>query len=198
MATILAERTAEEILAIPPGIVTYEDYAQLPEGAPYQLIEGELVMAPAPIPDHQSVVLDLARALQEFVLARKLGRVLIAPIDVYLGPRNTPQPDVIFITRERLHIVGDKKIEGAPDIVIEVLSPGTAYYDLRKKKRIYEAAGVREYWIVDLLEKSIEVFVLENNAYTLFHRVEIEGGVKSKVLPQFALDLKNVFIPWDD
>ena len=132
------------------------------------------------------------------MLAHKSGRVFAAPIDVYLGPRNTPQPDVIFIARERLHIVGDKKIEGAPDIVIEVLSPGTAYYDLRKKKRVYEAAGVAEYWIVDLLEKSIEVFALENNAYALFHRVEIEGGVKSKVLPQLALDLKSVFIPWDD
>lgn len=198
MATILVERTVEEILAMPAGTVTYADYAQLPEGAPYQLIEGELVMAPAPIPDHQDVVGNIFSELRAFVLARKFGRVFASPIDVYLGPHNTPQPDIIFIARERQHIVGDKKIEGAPDIVIEVLSPVTAYYDLKKKKRIYEVAGVREYWIVDLVEKSVEVFALENNVYSLFHRAEIEGGVKSKVLPQLALDLKSVFIPWDD
>lgn len=198
MSTTFAERTVEEILALSPGSVTYEDYAQLPEGAPYQLIQGELVMAPAPLPDHQDIVGNIFANLREFARTHSLGKVFVAPIDVYLSSGNTPQPDVIFIKRERLHIIGDTKIEGAPDIVIEVLSPGTAYYDLKKKKRLYEASGVPEYWIVDPLDKSVEVFTLENDAYTLLCRAEILQSVQSRVLPELNLEAKDVFTAWDE
>ena len=197
MATVLEERTEErtleEILALPPGTVTYDDYAQLPEGAPYQLIEGKLIHSPARTPQHQIILVNVAADLHQFARKHQAGRVYLGPIDVFLGPRNTPQPDVIFIRAERLHIIGDKKIEGAPDIVVEVLSPKTAYYDLKKKKKIYEAAGVPEYWIVDPIERSVEVFALEDGAYVLFHRVEGEGVVRSKVLPELSLDLADGF-----
>ena len=128
---------------------TYEDYAQLPEGAPYQLIDGELVMSPSPTPTHQRILFSLSVALHLFVKEHDLGQVLIAPMDVYLSETDTPQPDILFIAKARLEIIGEKYVDGAPDLVMEILSPSTAYYDLKKKKRLYEASGVKEYWIVD-------------------------------------------------
>src|SRR6266542_2906772 len=137
---------------------TYEDYEKLPEGAPYQLIGGELVMTPSPVPYHQSVSRKIEFELIKFVEEKKLGEVFDAPIDVYLSETETYQPDIIFISKDRLRIIGEKKIEAAPDLVIEILSPSTAYYDLKHKRRIYESSGVREYWIVDPMEKSVEVY----------------------------------------
>ena len=198
MPTATTQRTIEQILAMPPGTVTYDDYARLPEGAAYQLIQGELIMAPAPLPTHQDTVGNIFVALTNFAHSRKIGRVFVAPIDVYLGPGDTLQPDVIFISRERFAIIGEKKVEAAPDLVVEVLSPGTAYYDLKKKKRLYEQAGVREYWVVDRLDKSVEVFVLEKHAFTLLQRIEGEGCVVSHILPGLNLDLSDVFTSWND
>lgn len=141
---------------------TYEDYAKLPEGAPYQLIGGELVMTPSPVPYHQIILMKIGTSIANYVMPKNLGLVLFAPIDVYLEEEETYQPDIIFISNKRMNIVGEKKIEGAPDLVIEILSPSTAYYDLRKKYWKYEEYGVKEYWIVDPDGRSVEVYINEN------------------------------------
>ena len=185
MAATLEKRATEKIY-------TYEDYASLPEGAPYQLIEGELVMAAAPLPFHQDIVLNIAAPLRAFVSANNVGKVYIAPIDVYLSDANTYQPDIIFIAKSRLEIIGEAKIEGAPDLVVEILSPSTAYYDLKRKKRIYEETGVLEYWIVDPFEKSIEIY--ENaNGFQLWQQAQEQGAITSKLLSGFELTLEQVF-----
>src|SRR3990167_6684556 len=121
---------------------TYKDYEKLPEGAPYQLIGGELVMTPSPIPYHQEILGNIFYELKRFVEETTRGDVYFSETDIY-------QPDIIFISKDRLNIIGEKKIEGSPDLVIEILSPATAYYDLRIKKDTYEQSGVKEYWIVD-------------------------------------------------
>jgi len=172
---------------------TYADYERLPEGAPYQLIEGELVMSPAPTPDHQSISNRISFELTKVTLEQDLGKVFCAPIDVYLSNTNTYQPDIIFIAQENLKLIGDKKIEGAPDLVIEILSPSTAYYDLKRKRRVYETAGVREYWIVDPFERSIEVYENIGGQFQLFNRAEAEGAAQSKLLPGFQLSLSTAF-----
>ncbi len=179
--------------AVEKKTYTYEDYAQLPEGAPYQLIDGELVMSPAPTPRHQRIARNLARALDGFVEERGLGEIFFAPIDVYLSETDTPQPDILFIAKARLGIIGEKYVDGAPDLVMEILSPSTAYHDLKKKKRLYEASGVKEYWIVDPEAQEIEVYALVEGQFDLFARVAGQGTITSKLLAGFSVDLADVF-----
>ncbi len=179
--------------AVEKKVYTYEDYAQLPEGAPYQLIDGELVMSPAPTPRHQRISQNLNRALDRFVEDHGLGEVYCSPIDVYLSDIDTPQPDILFIAKARLDIIGEKYIEGAPDLVVEILSPSTAYYDLKKKKRLYETSGVKEYWVVDPEAQEIEVYALVEGRFELFAREAEQGVISSKLLGGFSVDLEGVF-----
>jgi Uma2 family endonuclease len=172
---------------------TYEDYAKLPEGAPYQLMGGTLVMTPVSSTYHQIISMKLEVRLANFVIEKDLGIILNAPIDVYFEETETYQPDIIFISKDKLHIIEPQRINGAPDIVIEILSPSTAYYDLRKKLKIYEKHGVREYWIVDPESKSVEVHENKESKFRIVQEVEGEGKVKSSVLEGFEVELKDIF-----
>jgi len=172
---------------------TYEDYRKLPEGAPYQLIGGMLIMTPAPSTHHQIISMKLEVKLASFVMERDLGLVLDAPLDVYFEESETYQPDLVFIARERLSIIEPDKINGAPDLVIEILSPGTAYYDLRKKFKVYEKHGVREYWVVDPEEQSVEIYALLEGRFTLGQKVEKQGTVSSAVIEGFTMQVESIF-----
>lgn len=172
---------------------TYTDYCQLPEGAPYQLIGGEFILTPAPGTYHQVVLFNLAVEMGNFVRQAGLGRVLLAPVDVYLGETEAYQPDIIFVARERMGIIEPQRINGPPDLVVEILSPATAYYDLRKKFKVYERCGVREYWIVDPQEKSVQVFVPREGKFVLDQEAERTGQISSRVLAGFAVRLEAIF-----
>lgn len=185
MTTAVAEKARKRY--------TYEDYEKLPEGAPYQLIGGELIMTPSPVPYHQMISMKIGYELLKFVEDKKSGIVLYAPLDVYLSESETYQPDIIFISKDRLNIIGEKKIEAAPDLVIEILSPSTAYYDLRHKKRIYEKSGVKEYWIVDPMEKSIEVYENISGEFKLSGMWVEKNKAGSKLLAGFGVELEKVF-----
>lgn len=181
----------QEIAATSEKTYTYEDYCKLPEGAPYQLIGGKLVMTPAPTTYHQIISMKLGVQIANFVQEKDLGLVLFAPVDVYLEETETYQPDIIFIARERMGIIEPARINGAPDLVVEILSPGTAYYDLRKKFKVYERNGVKEYWIVDPEEKAVQVFVLRNEKYVLDQEVEKKGIIRSNVLKGFEVSAES-------
>ena len=172
---------------------TYEDYARLPEGAPYQLIGGELIMTPAPTPYHQYISGNIYSVLKGFVEGNNLGQVYYSPIDVYFEETETYQPDIIFISKERLDIIKETKIEGAPDLVIEILSPATAYYDLKKKFKIYEKHGVKEYWIVDPEEKSIEIYQNEGGQFRLIQTAKEKDTVNSPLLKGLEINLEKIF-----
>jgi len=172
---------------------TYDDYAALPEGAPYELIHGNLVMTPSPTPRHQIIESELVFRLQVHSREHQAGRVIVSPIDVFFSDSNTYQPDIIFIARDRLNIIGEKRIEGAPDLVVEVLSPSNAYYDLMPKRDVYESSGVKEYWIVDPMTETIEVFANTKSGFTLLAKARNAGSVASKVLDGFSVDLQDVF-----
>jgi len=173
---------------------TYKDYARLPEGATYQLIGGELIMVPAPMPYHQEVSKRLEYLLYEYAeLKQNLGKIYDAPIDVCLGEEETYQPDIVFISNERLQIIKEDKIEGAPDIVIEILSPSTAYYDLVHKKEIYARHGVREYWIVDPMEKKIEVYENKNGEFALFKKAGKGERINSIIIHDFEVEIDAIF-----
>ena len=172
---------------------TYADYAQLPEGAPYELIDGQLVMSPSPTTTHQRLVFQIARALGDHSDERSSGNVFISPIDVYLSDTDTVQPDVLFIAIDRRDIIEEQRIHGAPDLVVEVFSPSTTHRDVGVKKRLYETHGVREYWTVDPETHAVEVHVNTEHGFDQHARVVESGTVSSALLDGFAIDLEDLF-----
>lgn len=192
--TLVQPQPAEELWPPHQGQWTYEDYKRLPDDAwRYEVIEGALFMSPAPRPKHQEVGFNLKLALGGFVKAKGLGKVLDAPIDVRLGELADPvQPDILFIRHDRLDIIKDGWIEGAPDLIVEILSPGNWLDDRRTKYRVYATAGVSEYWIVDPDRRQIEVFVLRREVYELIGRFGPGEQARSEVLSGFQIGVDAV------
>jgi len=171
---------------------TYEDYLNLEDEKRYEVLNGRLEEMPAPTPLHQDVSGNLYVLLRKFLEGK--GKVLYAPLDVVLEDRYVLQPDIVFISKGRLGIIGEKAIMGPPDLVVEIVSPATIRRDTVVKKDIYEKHGVKEYWIVYPEERAVEVWVLNDESkYELFSVAESEGKVKSKVLQELEVDLKEVF-----
>ncbi|HLC16333.1 MAG TPA: Uma2 family endonuclease [Thermodesulfovibrionia bacterium] len=193
IATLTDPRTVMPFTIDPNKTYTYADYEKLPEGAPYQLIGGKLVMSPSPVTFHQRISRRIEFELVKFVEDRGLGEVFYAPIDVCLSDIDTYQPDIIFIAKERGYIIGQKNIEGAPDLVIEILSPSTECYDLRDKKAVYEKKGVKEYWIVDPSDKCIEVYENSGYGFKLIEKACCDGQIYSRLLHGFYVSLSEVF-----
>lgn len=150
-------------------------------------------MSPAPTPRHQLASAELSYAMMTYLKKHGVGRLIPAPIDVYLSETDVYQPDLLIIARERLSIIEPKCVKGAPDVIVEVLSPATGYYDLTHKKRVYEAAGVREYWIVDPQEQRVEVYALHEGRFHLISEATDEGTVTSTWLVGFSMDLDELF-----
>ena len=174
--------------------MTYDQYCLLPEdGKQYEVIDGELFMTPAPRPKHQKIVVRLTEELSRFVRENNLGEVFVAPVDVLLEQHTVVQPDVLFISAARLSIVGEDAIEGAPDLVVEVLSPSTFYKDLRKKMTAYSQFGVQEYWIVDPETQSIEVYARRDEKLQLAQKFSSGETVESALLPGVQLAVNDVF-----
>ena len=165
---------------------TYEEMvAEFPEtNQPVELWNGEIIMSPAPHPDHQTIVLNFAAALREFVAADGLGKVFVSPVDVVLTPRRVVQPDVLFIAKERAGIIRSH-IAGAPDLIMEVISVGSWQRDRIEKKALYEQAGVTEYWIVDPDAQTVEVFALVKGVYQLHSKSTGKDVAKSKLMAGF-------------
>ncbi len=172
---------------------TYEDYLKTPEDERYELIEGELLMTPSPVPKHQRISGRLEFELRKFVTGNDRGEVFDAPCDVYLDDENVVQPDILFISKERLNIIGEKNIQGAPDVVIEIISEGSAYRDLVQKKKLYAKFGVKEYWIVIPGEELIEVYILRDKVYVLHKTYSKNETLESPCLRNLKIELKGIF-----
>ena len=174
--------------------LTYSDYVQLtpPDSGQYQLIQGELVTMTSPNTRHQSIILNISYHLQSFLHKNGLGKLFLSPMDVVMGEGEVYQPDILFILESNQKIIEDTKINGIPDMIVEVLSPSNAYYDLVVKKKIYEQCGVKEYWIVDPLQNTLDLYVLHNNKFE--HKIQIEkkGKIPSEIFPGLDLDLETI------
>ena len=155
-------------------ILTYDDYAALPDdGRRYELYEGELiVMSPSPRPRHQTVIGNLYVLMAEHVRGRGLGEVYLSPIDVILSRITVLQPDLVYIERDRLGIVSERAIEGAPTLVVEVLSPSTDARDRGVKRAHYARYRVPFYWIVDPVGRSVQALRLSGEAYETGARLD--------------------------
>lgn len=172
---------------------TYEDYLKTPEGERYELIEGELLMTPSPVPKHQRISRELEFEILKFVKGNDLGQVFYAPCDVYLDDENVVQPDILFISKDRLNIIGEKNIQGSPDLVIEIISENTAYRDLVQKKKLYARFGVKEYWIVIPGEELVEIYTLKDNTYMLYKTYYKDDILESLYLKDLKIELKGIF-----
>ena len=175
--------------------LTVRDYLDIPEEDEnrYELIDGELYMAPAPSWEHQKSAINLSTLLDNFVSDTGLGEVVASPIDVYLSDEDVFQPDIVFISNERLGIIRSDGIHGAPDLVIEVLSPGTERIDRTLKSERYEMFDVREYWQANPIAKTILVLRARDGA---FERVGLftEGmTLETPLLPGLRVDVSAVF-----
>jgi Uma2 family endonuclease len=178
--------------------ITYDDfrYMEIPDGdtSIYELINGNIVRRGSPHSIHQIIHFRLVHVIGNYVVDKKIGHLMYAPMDVIFDDDNAPQPDVFFIKKEREKIIElNGPVWGAPDLIIEIISEGTAKNDRVHKKALYERCGVSEYWIVDPPSKSIEVYTLENQRYTLLDIFEIEGKMKSILFSDLDLDVKEVF-----
>jgi Uma2 family endonuclease len=181
------------------GRWTWEDYLRLPDdGNRYEILEGVLYVSPAPIYDHQFLVFALAGELRSFVSARGLGVILGAPFDVRLpGIANPVQPDVLFFRSGNEPQAGDKYFEGVPDLVVEVLSPGTGRLDRRVKLAAYQKAGVPEYWLADPKTRTVTVYTLntESGGYQSPAHFGPEDDVRSTILEDFTAPVAPLFPP---
>lgn len=172
---------------------TYADYYAIEDDKRYEVLEGELMMVPAPSTKHQKISGRIYRIMANFVLENSLGDIFDAPTDVVLADDIVVQPDILFISKERLNIIGEQAIMGPPDVIVEILSPSSSFNDSVRKRELYQRHGVKEYWLVFPDEKAIEVLTLENSVYREFSSAKGEGKVKSKVIEGVEVDMKEVF-----
>lgn len=167
------------------------DYMNLSDDKRYEVIFGELVLAPSPDSRHQEVVVNLCYKLKDYT-NKGTGKVLVAPMDVILDDENVVQPDIIFISQANQKIIKDR-IYGVPDLLIEVISTDEAR-DRIVKKDLYERFGVKEYWVADKEKKEIEVYVLKDKKYTLRGIYTIEDNITSTVANELQVNLRDIFV----
>ena len=172
---------------------TYKDYAKTPEGERYELLDGELIMAAAPNMAHQRIGIRLGGEFHVYVMSADAGEVYIAPTDVYLSDSDVVQPDLVFFSKDRSHIRTGKNIRGAPDIVVEILSPSTSARDWGYKKDLYAKHGVKEYWLADPYAKQIMVLLLKCDVFEIVGVYREDDILKSPTLDGFELDLSRIF-----
>lgn len=173
---------------------TYAEYRTLPETGPrHQVVEGELLLTPAPSLRHQRVAFRVADALYHFVEGRALGTVVCSPVDVILSDTNVVQPDIVYVSNARRSALVREGIRGIPDLCVEILSGGTEDLDRGAKRLLYARFGVTEYWIVDPEANTVEVYRLQENASTPARRFAASDALVTALLPGLSIALSDVF-----
>ena len=177
----------------PTDRFTYQDYLNTPEDKRYELLEGDLVTIATPGELHQSVSAQPGWRLVQFASENNLGRVYHAPFDVVLSDTDVVQPDLLFVSREREHILlGGVNVRGAPDLVVEILSPSTSGRDKTVKSALYARHGVREYWLADPEAKTITVMVLGEAGFEVEAIYGKGHTLTSPTLEGFTVDLDEI------
>ena len=183
-------------MAIPNPIVkfTYQDYLNTPEDKRYVLLDGELVTVSTPGELHQSVSAQLGWRLVQFAYENNLGRVYHAPFDLVLSDTDVVQPDLLFVSNERSQIITPENIQGAPDLVVEILSPSTSTRDRTFKRTLYARHGVKEYWMADTTAKDVTVLLLGDRGFEVVDVYSGSEAMTSPTLPGFRLKLDGIFL----
>ena len=170
---------------------TYHDLKRTPDdGRRYEIFDGELVVTPSPGPPHQFAVVELTVLFHD--LLRDVAIAIVSPVDVVLSWTRVVIPDVVVVRRQRSAIITDRAVEGAPDLVVEVLSPKSSRRDRYRKARLYARVGIPEYWIVDPRAKTVEVYALGDRGYCLDCEYTERDCVRS-VTFDLEVDVATIF-----
>ena len=183
------------VTAIETARYTYQDYLELdaPEGVRCELIDGELIMFASPEEPHQRASIMLGTWMNAFSYVRDLGWVYSAPFDVLLSDTDVVQPDLMFISKERESIRTRANIQGAPDLVVEILSPSSERRDWRDKLELYAKHGVKEYWIIDPINRVIWLMLLRNGVLEIEGTYGMGDTVSSTALAGFSVKVDIIF-----
>jgi Uma2 family endonuclease len=174
--------------------LTYEDYTLLPDDRNrYEILDGELNVTPWPTTKHQTVSVNLLGLLHRYAREHGVGKLFSAPIDVILGESSIVQPDLIFISQERTEIITEKNVQGAPDLIIEILSPNTAKVGRLTKMQLYLRHGIKHYWLVDPDAKTLEVYKLESGRYHVVGGFEKDDTFKPELFPGLEIKLSEIW-----
>lgn len=182
--------------------ISYEEYLQMPEiNLRYEIIDGEMIMSPAPTSEHQWFTQNLIEKLGPFVKRKKIGVALFAPIDVLIrkNPLKTRQPDILFLSTERTGVKGRDElkdmpvIEVSPDLVVEILSPSDRSTVLQGKLQDYARIGAQECWLISPEAETVEVLRFTPAG---IQRVNLYGAgdtLRSDLLPGFKMKVDDIF-----
>lgn len=181
--------------------LTYEDYCLFPEdGRRHELIDGEHWMSPAPFLKHQRIVAHLTRILDGWAEENATGSVFPAPVDVVLSPVDVVQPDLVYVSAGRAEILTEANIQGAPDLVVEILSGSTRRHDLVVKRRLYERFEVAEYWVIDPDIETVTVWRLVGGELARAAELSTDAPAlgeasrfESPLLPGLSIALEDLF-----
>jgi len=177
---------------------TYDDFLNFPDdGRRHEIIDGEHVVTPSPNTKHQSVSMNLSVAIRNYLGQHPVGAVFAAPLDVVFSDLDVVEPDLIYISRERAGVLTEQHVRGAPDLVVEILSPGTRRTDEITKRKLYERFGVAEYWVVDPELDAVKIYRRTAEGFTRVGELTAEGGdaLTTPLLPGFSITLAAVFAP---
>ena len=172
---------------------TVREYMTTPEDKRYQLLDGEMILAPSPTTKHQRILGNLFRLLDAAFDTPGRGLVRLSPLDVVLSDYDVVQPDLLFVSSERAGIITDANIQGAPDLVVEILSPNTAGYDRGYKQVLYGRHGVREYWLVDPNAETVDILVGSEDGLVPLGSYGNSGELTTPLLEGLTLDLQELF-----
>lgn len=177
--------------------MTYDDLLALPDdGLRHELIDGEHVVSPSPAPQHQLILGNLHYLIRGFLNERRIGIVMTAPLDVVFSKHDVVEPDLVYFSMERYRqVVGEKNAQGAPDVVVEIVSPWSRRRDEVIKRRLYERWGVGEYWVVDPELETIKVYRATAGTYGRAAELSRERGdvLETPLLPGLTMPLTSIF-----
>ena len=186
-------------LASAPSVkFTYEDFVNFPnDGKRHEIIDGEHRVTPSPTVQHQRVATNLTGRLWAYLDHRPIGEVFAAPCDVVFSDLDIVEPDLLYISRERAGILTEQHVRGAPDLVVEILSPGTRKTDEVTKRKLYDRFGVQEYWVVDPELDAIKVYRRVDRSFARVAELTAEASdaITTPLLPDFAVPLTDLFAP---
>jgi Uma2 family endonuclease len=178
----------------PAGPLTWRDLWRTPDdGKRYEIIDGVLYVSPAPVPLHQRVLRALFLVLNRHVTRHQLGEVFFAPIGIVLEVPSAVQPDLVFIGERQGDIVKEKAVFGAPDLLVEVLSPSSERRDRSLKRRTYERCGVAHYWVVDPRRRRLHAWRAEGGRYVVDAELAGDARFRPALFPRLTIRLADVW-----
>jgi Uma2 family endonuclease len=177
--------------------LTYDDFVLFPDdGKRHELIDGEHYVTPSPNRKHQSIVGNIFGLMWSYLDGHPVGQAFVAPFDVVFSHFDVVEPDILYVSNLRRHtVLTEKNVQGAPDLVVEVGSPGTRRRDEKLKHQLYERFGVSEYWVVDTDLDLVKVYRLVEGRYARVHELALDRGevLTTLLMPGLELPLQRVF-----